>query len=64
MRSVSYRSEIVLKSYRIGEKYLDWTDEDPSFETILEVVTLYWLTETFPTSIFPYRNVSYEAIIL
>jgi len=41
----------------IGEKFLAWSDEDPSLETILESVTLYWLTETFPTSIYPYRAV-------
>jgi len=41
----------------IGEKFLAWSDEDPDLETILESVTLYWLTETFPTSIYPYRLV-------
>jgi hypothetical protein len=30
----------------IGEKYLEWTDEDPPLEKILEVVTLYWMTDT------------------
>jgi len=25
--------------------------------TILEAISLYWLTETFPTSIYPYRQV-------
>ncbi|KAI0120959.1 Alpha/Beta hydrolase protein [Xylariales sp. AK1849] len=40
----------------IGEKFLDWTDEDPPMETILEAVTLYWLTECFPTSLYPYRQ--------
>jgi microsomal epoxide hydrolase len=41
----------------IGEKFLAWPDEDPELEKILESVTLYWLTETFPTSIYPYRAV-------
>lgn len=40
----------------IGEKYLAWTDEDPPLDTILESVTLYWLTECYPTSIWPYRE--------
>lgn len=31
----------------IGEKFLEWTDEDPSLEEILESVSLYWLTDTF-----------------
>jgi len=41
----------------IGEKFLVWSDEDPDLDKILESVTLYWLTETFPTSIYPYRAV-------
>jgi len=40
----------------IGEKFLDWTDEDPSLDEILSSVTLYWLTETFPRCIYPYRG--------
>lgn len=40
----------------VGEKFLDWTDEDPSMETILESVSLYWLTNCFATSIYPYRQ--------
>ena len=43
---------------RIGEKFLDWTDEDPSIELILESVSLYWLTGCFSTTIYPYRQVS------
>ncbi|KAF2173531.1 hypothetical protein M409DRAFT_35172 [Zasmidium cellare ATCC 36951] len=39
----------------IGEKYLEWTDEDPSVETILQVASLYWLTDTYPRCIYPYR---------
>jgi len=39
----------------IGEKYLEWTDEDPSLEDILRAVSLYWLTDTFPRAIYPYR---------
>lgn len=40
----------------VGEKFLEWTDEDPSRDTILEAVSLYWFTETFPRCIFPYRE--------
>ncbi|KAL9092255.1 MAG: hypothetical protein Q9165_004429 [Trypethelium subeluteriae] len=40
----------------IGEKFLDWTDEDPALEIILEAVSLYWLTDCFVTSIYPYRQ--------
>lgn len=39
----------------IGEKYLEWTDEDPPTEEILRAVSLYWLTDTFPRAIYPYR---------
>ncbi|TFK31278.1 Alpha/Beta hydrolase protein [Crucibulum laeve] len=40
----------------IGEKFLDWTDEDLPPETILESVSLYWFTETISTSLYPYRQ--------
>ena len=43
---------------RIGEKFLTWTDATPSMDEILASVTLYWLTNTFPSSIYPYRQVS------
>jgi hypothetical protein len=44
--------------HRIGEKFLEWTDEDPPLDLILESVTLYWMTDTFPRCIYPYRGVS------
>jgi hypothetical protein len=43
---------------RIGEKFLDWTDVDPSIDTILEAVTLYWLTQCAHTNLWSYRHVS------
>lgn len=39
----------------IGEKLLEWSDTDPSLDTILTNVSLYWFTESFPRSIYPYR---------
>ncbi|KAF2835079.1 alpha/beta-hydrolase [Patellaria atrata CBS 101060] len=39
----------------IAEKFLAWSDQDPSFDQILESVSLYWLTRCFPTSIYTYR---------
>ncbi|OHE97717.1 epoxide hydrolase [Colletotrichum orchidophilum] len=41
----------------IGEKYLEWVDSryPLQLETILELVSLYWYTDTFPRSIYPYR---------
>lgn len=47
----------------IGEKFLDWTDEDPPLDTILESVALYWLTECYPTSIWPYRQLFTPGVI-
>ena len=48
-------SPLALLSW-IGEKYLEWTDKDPSLETILDSVTLYFLTDTFSRCIYPYRE--------
>jgi hypothetical protein len=42
---------------RIAEKFLEWTDEDPPIDLILESVTLYWLTDCASTSLWPYRQV-------
>jgi microsomal epoxide hydrolase len=47
-------------AYRIGEKFLEWTDEDPPLDKILDDVTLYWLTDTFPRCIYTYRGVRRE----
>ncbi|CRG84602.1 epoxide hydrolase, putative [Talaromyces islandicus] len=42
----------------IGEKFLDWPDNGSPIplETILKEVSLYWFTETFPRSIYSYRE--------
>lgn len=47
----------------IGEKFLDWTDQDPPLDVILESVSLYWLTETFPTSTYPYRQLFTPGVV-
>ncbi|KAJ9641439.1 hypothetical protein H2199_005409 [Coniosporium tulheliwenetii] len=39
----------------IGEKFATWTDKTPPLATILTFITVYWLTDTFPRSIYPYR---------
>jgi microsomal epoxide hydrolase len=39
----------------IGEKMLEWTDDDPSLDTILTNVSLYWFTSCFPSCLYPYR---------
>ncbi|OQO14491.1 hypothetical protein B0A48_01369 [Cryoendolithus antarcticus] len=48
-------SPIAMLSW-IGEKFLEWTDEDPPLDRILESVSLYYLTDTFPRCIYPYRG--------
>ncbi|KAJ5711694.1 hypothetical protein N7488_005850 [Penicillium malachiteum] len=40
----------------VGEKFLEWVDDPLSPEHILESITLYWLTETFPRAIYTYRQ--------
>ncbi|EED23533.1 epoxide hydrolase, putative [Talaromyces stipitatus ATCC 10500] len=42
----------------IGERFRDWPDKrNPvPLRTILQEVTLYWLTDTFPRSIYTYRE--------
>lgn len=40
----------------IGEKFLEWSDEDPPLREILRSVSLYWLTDTLPRAIHPYRQ--------
>ncbi len=39
----------------IAEKMLEWTDEDPPLDKILEGVTLYWLTDTMPRCMYHNR---------
>lgn len=45
-------------SRRVGEKFIHWTDNTPSKSHMLTWLTLYWLTKSYPTSIFYYRDVS------
>ena len=40
----------------IAEKFLTWTDETPPLDEILDSVTLYWFTQSFPRCIYPYRQ--------
>ncbi|KAJ6040532.1 hypothetical protein N7499_005337 [Penicillium canescens] len=40
----------------VGEKFLEWVDDPLPPYDILESVTLYWLTETFPRAIYAYRQ--------
>ncbi|EGP86991.1 uncharacterized protein MYCGRDRAFT_71676 [Zymoseptoria tritici IPO323] len=40
----------------IGEKYLEWVDDHLSLDHILDSVSLYWFTDSFPRAIYPYRQ--------
>ncbi|SMQ45575.1 unnamed protein product [Zymoseptoria tritici ST99CH_3D7] len=40
----------------VGEKFLPWSDTSPSTTEILDSVTLYWFTQSFPRAIYPYRQ--------
>ncbi|KAI1841227.1 hypothetical protein JX266_012616 [Neoarthrinium moseri] len=42
----------------MGEKYQEWVDprHPLSLESILDVVSFYWLTSSFPRSVYPYRR--------
>ena len=40
----------------MGEKYLEWSDNDPSLDTILEAVSLYWFTNTIARCLYTYRQ--------
>lgn len=42
---------------RIGEKFHQWSDVTPSDETIIEFITLYWITNTIERCLYPYREV-------
>src|SRR4051812_4023337 len=41
----------------IGEKFLEWSDESPELDIILESVMLYWLTQSGGRGLYPYRQV-------
>ena len=43
---------------RIGEKYVDAMRGKLPLDFLLAISTLYWLTDTYPSSVYPYRYVS------
>ncbi|GIZ46267.1 hypothetical protein CKM354_000939900 [Cercospora kikuchii] len=49
-------SPIAMLSW-VGEKYLEWSDEDPPLEKVLETVALYWLTESIPRGLYAFRKI-------
>jgi hypothetical protein len=41
----------------MGDKFIQWVDQRAPLplDTILAMVTFYWVTDTFPRSMWPYR---------
>jgi hypothetical protein len=50
--------------FRIGEKFLEWTDDSPSLDHILTNISLYWFTSGYPFSIYPYRQLNSSIAVL
>ncbi|KAK4899675.1 hypothetical protein LTR27_002941 [Elasticomyces elasticus] len=40
----------------VGERFLQWSDTSPPLNEILDSVSLYWFTDSFPRAIYPYRQ--------
>lgn len=53
---ISAYSRTSTNRHRIGEKFQVWSDTDPTVDEILDSVTLYWFTDSFLRSIYPYRQ--------
>ncbi|GAA6001385.1 hypothetical protein JCM10207_006637 [Rhodosporidiobolus poonsookiae] len=40
----------------LGEKFRDWTDDNLPLDQVLAIATVWWLRESFPSSIWPYAE--------
>lgn len=55
--------DVLQRSYNVSqrpqawENFLDWVNDSLPLDTILEFVSLYWFTKSFPRAIYPYREV-------
>ena len=47
----------------VGEKFLDWVDDPLHLHTILADVSLYWLTDCFATTLWPYRQLFTPGVV-
>lgn len=54
---LSTKAGELLTRHRVGEKFIDWSDETPALNDILDSITLYWFTETLPRNVYCYREV-------
>lgn len=59
VQNAADRATIVL---RVGEKFVDWTDEDPPLDEVLLSVSLYWFTNCSSTCFYSYREVRTDAM--
>lgn len=55
-RNVSLQSTTSTPADGLHGAVIEWTDETPSTDAILDIVTAWWLTDTFPYSIYRYRE--------
>ena len=51
-----YVIHALIAVHRVGEKFIQWTDKTPPLDDILDSVSLYWFTESFPRAIYGYRQ--------
>jgi hypothetical protein len=54
--TVHARGTYLIIPFRIAEIVLDNCDEPLPIGVVLRMVALYWFTETFPRSLYPYRS--------
>lgn len=55
-------SSLALLSW-VGERFLEWTDEDPDIYTTLAYVTLCWLSDCASTCLWPYRQLFTPGVV-
>ncbi|KAF4951269.1 hypothetical protein FSARC_12968 [Fusarium sarcochroum] len=46
----------------VGEKFIEWSDKPIPLDTILGIVSLYWLTDSYPRTIWSYRSIAREGL--
>ncbi|KAK5209300.1 hypothetical protein LTR41_004836 [Exophiala xenobiotica] len=56
------KTHALKSTHRIGEKFIEWTDETPPLKNILDSVTLYWFTQSFPRCIYAYREAAAQGL--
>ncbi|GAA5987786.1 hypothetical protein JCM11641_004929 [Rhodosporidiobolus odoratus] len=46
----------------LAEKFRDWTDEDLPLDSVLAIATMWWLRESYPSSIWAYADMMQTGI--